>query len=128
MQSFQVPFICSECKRDFVLSNNVVKKVSVFMEKECIDLTYFDCECGKRYFFQVDNDETKAILRKIVTIMAKIHDAKTEGKGVKRKYSVKYKVLSGQLKKARFDLMKKYEGKLYFDPWLKANVEIHFSL
>lgn len=128
MEKLQIPFICSECKRNFVLNNNVVKKLSVIIDGEMIDLTYFDCECGKRYFVQVDNDETKSILRRIITIVAAISAAKSEGKGVKRKYSVRYKVLSGKLKRRRFELMKKYEGKAYFDSEKKENVEIHFSV
>ncbi len=128
MEKLQIPFICSECKRNFVLNNNVVKKLSVIIDGEAIDLTYFDCECGKRFFVQVDNDETKSILRRIITIVAAISAAKSEGKGVKRKYSVRYKMLSGKLKRRRFELMKKYEGKAYFDSEKKENVEIHFSV
>lgn len=128
MEKLQIPFICSECKRNFVLNNNVVKKVSSIVDDEAIDLTYFDCECGKRFFVQVDNDETKSILRRIITIVAAISAAKSEGKGVKRKYSVRYKMLSGKLKRRRFELMKKYEGKAYFDSEKKENVEIHFSV
>ena len=124
MEKLQIPFICSECKRNFVLNNNVVKKLSVIIDGEAIDLTYFDCECGKRFFVQVDNDETKSILRRIITIVAAISAAKSEGKGVKRKYSVRYKMLS----RRRFELMKKYEGKAYFDSEKKENVEIHFSV
>lgn len=128
MEKLQIPFICSECKRNFVLNNNVVKKASSIVDDEAIDLTYFDCECGKRFFVQVDNDETKSILRRIITIVAAISAAKSEGKGVKRKYSVRYKMLSGKLKRRRFELMKKYEGKAYFDSEKKENVEIHFSV
>ena len=128
MEKLQIPFICSECKRNFVLNNNVVKKLSVIIDGEMIDLTYFDCECGKRYFVQVDNDETRSILRRIIAVVAVISGAKSEGKSVKRKYSVRYKVLSGKLKRRRFELMKKYEGKAYFDSEKKENVEIHFSV
>lgn len=128
MEKLQIPFICSECKRNFVLNNNVVKKLSVIIDGEMIDLTYFDCECGKRYFVQVDNDETKSILRRIITIIAAISAAKSEAKGVKRKCLERYKVLSGKLKRRRFELMKKYEGKAYFDSEKKENVEIHFSV
>lgn len=128
MEKLQIPFICSECKRNFVLNNNVVKKLSVIIDGEMIDLTYFDCECGKRYFVQVDNDETRSILRRITAVVAVISGAKSEGKSVKRKYSARYKVLSGKLKRRRFELMKKYEGKAYFDSEKKENVEIHFSV
>jgi hypothetical protein len=128
MEKLQIPFICSECKRNFVLNNNVVKKLSVIIDGEMIDLTYFDCECGKRYFVQVDNDETRSILRRIIAVVAVISGAKSEGKSVKRKYSARYKVLSGKLKRRRFELMKKYEGKAYFDSEKKENVEIHFSV
>lgn len=128
MEKLQIPFICSECKRNFVLNNNVVKKLSVIIDGEMIDLTYFDCECGKRFFVQVDNDETRSILRRITAVVAVISGAKSEGKGVKRKYSVRYKMLSGKLKRRRFELMKKYEGKAYFDSEKKENVEIHFSV
>lgn len=128
MEKLQIPFICSECKRNFVLNNNAVKKLSVIIDGEMIDLTYFDCECGKRYFVQVDNDETRSILRRIIAVVAVISGAKSEGKSVKRKYSARYKVLSGKLKRRRFELMKKYEGKAYFDSEKKENVEIHFSV
>lgn len=128
MEKLQIPFICSECKRNFVLNNNVVKKLSVIIDGEIIDLTYFDCECGKRYFVQVDNDETRSILRRIIIVVAVISGAKSEGKSVKRKYSVRYKALSGTLKRRRFELMKKYEGKIYFDSEKKENVEIRFSM
>lgn len=128
MEKLQIPFICSECKRNFVLNNNVVKKLSVIIDGEMIDLTYFDCECGKRYFVQVDNDETRSILRRIIAVVAVISGAKSEGKSVKRKYSARYKMLSGKLKRRRFELMKKYEGKAYFDSEKKENVEIHFSV
>ena len=128
MEKLQIPFICSECKRNFVLNNNVVKKLSVIVDGEMIDLTYFDCECGKRYFVQVDNDETRSILRRIIAVVAVISGAKSEGKSVKRKYSARYKALSGTLKRRRFELMKKYEGKAYFDSEKKENVEIHFSV
>lgn len=128
MEKLQIPFICSECKRNFVLNSNVVKKLSVIIDGEMIDLTYFDCECGKRYFVQVDNDETRSILRRIIAVVAVISGAKSEGKSVKRKYSARYKVLSGKLKRRRFELMKKYEGKAYFDSEKKENVEIHFSV
>ena len=128
MEKLQIPFICSECKRNFVLNNNVVKKLSVIIDGEMIDITYFDCECGKRYFVQVDNDETRSILRRIITVVAVISGAKSEGKSVKRKYSARYKVLSGKLKRRRFELMKKYEGKIYFDSEKKENVEIRFSM
>lgn len=128
MEKLQIPFICSECKRNFVLNNNVVKKLSVIIDGEMIDLTYFDCECGKRFFVQVDNDETRSILRRIIAVVAVISGAKSEGKSVKRKYSARYKVLSGKLKRRRFELMKKYEGKAYFDSEKKENVEIHFSV
>ena len=132
MEKLQIPFICSECKRNFVLNNNVVKKLSVIIDGEMIDLTYFDCECGKRYFVQVDNDETKSILRRIIAIVAAISAAKSEVKGVKRKCLERYKVLfgklTGKLKRRRFELMKKYEGKAYFDSEKKENVEIHFSV
>lgn len=128
MEKLQIPFICSECKRNFVLNNNVVKKLSVIIDGEMIDITYFDCECGKRYFVQVDNDETRSILRRIITVVAVISGAKSEGKSVKRKYSARYKALSGTLKRRRFELMKKYEGKIYFDSEKKENVEIRFSM
>lgn len=132
MEKLQIPFICSECKRNFVLNNNVVKKLSVIIDGEMIDLTYFDCECGKRYFVQVDNDETKSILRRIITIVAAISAAKSEVKGVKRKCLERYKVLfgklTGTLKRRRFELMKKYEGKAYFDSEKKENAEIHFNV
>lgn len=128
MEKLQIPFICSECKRNFVLNNNVVKKLSVIVDGEMIDLTYFDCDCGKRYFVQVDNDETRSILRRIIAVVAVISGAKSEGKSVKRKYSARYKALSGTLKRRRFELMKKYEGKAYFDSEKKENVEIHFSV
>lgn len=128
MEKLQIPFICSECKRNFVLNNNVVKKLSVIVDGEMIDLTYFDCDCGKRYFVQVDNDETRYILRRIITVVAAISGAKSEGKSVKRKYSARYKALSGTLKRRRFELMKKYEGKIYFDSEKKENVEIRFNV
>lgn len=127
MQNLQIPFVCSECKRSFMLDSEVIKKLALFIDEDFVTITFFDCECGKRYFVQVDNEKTKGMLKEIMTLMAKASDSKSKGKGIKKKYSARYKVLSNKLKEMRLELMRKYEGRKYFDSEMKKLVEIHFS-
>lgn len=112
---------CERCHKKFspfmqgnetVVEHNVPKEV----EGEKLLVTFFDCpHCDKRYYFQLDNDETMAMLQEIIQLMGSGKHIVDEGKVMPKYYIERTRYLQKALRESRRKLNVKYEGKLIYN-------------
>lgn len=115
----EVKIKCNNCDSFINLSVNsdIIKhKVKHVCEGDVIYLTYFDCPtCGKRFYVQIDNDSTLMKYKQCYSLMVKLSVNRKQHKPVNHNKSGKFKDLRAKLSAERFELARKYYGKMVCD-------------
>ena len=115
----EVKVKCDNCDNLVNLSSDgeILKhKVKHVCEGETIYLTYFDCpKCHKRFYVQIDNDSTLMKYKQCYSLMVKLSANRKQHKPVNHNKSGKFKDLRAKLSTERFELVRKYDGKMVCD-------------
>lgn len=122
---------CSKCKHNFIVNrDNVIFNRHYKDEKgQSIFLTYFDCpECQERHFVQIDNTFSTDIRRKVQKMFIKFSVMNKQNKSIPKQQQDKFNKLKDNLKKKRFELMKKYDGSEVTDVETDEKVKLNFII
>ena len=109
---------CDLCKGHFNLTRDLLKEVSVILEKEGfapheVVLTFLECPiCGKRYIVIMDDAKTLALAEKLRNITLRQYRAAKLGKP-SSKLEEKYRDAKWKLNFNRQKLAEKYYGSFY---------------
>ena len=106
---------CKKCNTMLIL-NDVLTNKNFMKDGKSICLTYYDCpNCGERFFVQIDDKTSLAMLDSIKKTFIKLAYRKKCGKKISNKENTKFAEARANLSKYRTNLMKIYTDKTIYD-------------
>lgn len=131
IQGLNFKIKCKECQSvvDITKQQTTFNVSHKTKDGQTIFLTYFDCPvCKARHYVQVDNRQTSELRKSVSTLAARSIAAKRKGKKIPEKQKEKFKKQTNKLKALRFELMKKWEGKIVTNTITGEEIELHFTV
>lgn len=122
MFGFEINAICESCGKPIEVSPQTVEKkdVQCIENDEWLQIITYECkECNRVHIVQIDNIDTKNLLRELTKLMARAARKKRAHKQLSKKEVTKLTKIRTDLAEKRLLLKQEYQGKHYLSDSLE---------
>lgn len=120
---------CEECKNRFNLNGTVLRSKTFNILDKPFVVKFYDCpKCGKRYFVQIDNNDTLSAFDDAGRQFAEMCEMSAKGEPIPKWQTNKFAKSRKKLTNKRLKLMKECDGKFIYDYDIEKMFVLKFSV
>lgn len=119
---FEMKAVCERCGKSIEVNPQTVEKedVQCLENGEWLQIITYECkECNRVHIVQIDNMDTKNLLRELTKLMARAAKKKNSHKDMSKKEITKITKIRTDLAEKRLLLKQTYQGKHYLSDSLE---------